>query len=466
MSEFRCTICNTKDQWMNVDEYRVDKERLVYKDGKPMTDERGKPIKQKINMCICKTCGFITYPTLYESEEHLFEYYRKDYRDGNKPPTINSLYCAQKKIKYHQTFLHEVFLKWKDEKIKPAVCDIGAAYGTYLDWIRNVLTQKYGIKVDDIDLNGTEFTEAFVRCAYWEYGLKLTEQIDETKKYDLISSYKVLEHQMNPDEYLLQYKSLLNEGGYLYISVPTWFDRLHNFGTGGFDLNYYYDLNHINVWTVNNFENLLKKVGFKIVKENHTYYGDTYLCKASDEDVEIKYDNYEDNLKKLEKVKRAYELYDRKEFQAAIETWNRFPTAWRGFLEKNRGFINKENGFDGFKRELDKMLNVLSDDSESTFFAANIYMRYNMYDEAIDLLKHALNIDPGNSAALHNIAHCYRCLAEKEYDNEKKIELLMKSAKITYKIRSTDLRAAPEAYTWHMRDFSLLPIMDNKQRSE
>ena len=155
----RCVVCSSND-WENVDEYRD----LQKHDGKD------------VGMSICKTCGFVSYPEKYKTDEEIKEYYRKDYRGG--PPTYGNIVTGRRKLGYHEHFLKEVILKWRDDKVKPVIGECGSAIGMVMHWFKQV--------VPGCEVHGTELTTNYRRVAKNEYGIELKEDFDLTKKYDLI----------------------------------------------------------------------------------------------------------------------------------------------------------------------------------------------------------------------------------------------------------------------------------------
>jgi len=286
-----CVICD-HDEWMDVDHLRD----LEKKDNK------------KIGMAICKSCGFISYPSKYKSKEEILAYYRKNYRSG--PPTFNNFVTGTRKLHYHSFFLKEVFQLWNDNKKEaPVIGEVGAALGMVLNMYREIFPKA--------EVHGTELTVSYRNVAFHEYGIRLGDELPQDKKYDLLMTYKVAEHQMDIDKELFNYRDLLKDDGYLYISVPTWFEVLENFGLGGFDLGYYYHPDHINAWSKKLFESLLKKTGFQIIKYDNYMYGDTYLCKKTEPVALTKddFEDYQDIIKKMETIKKISELFKRNKFK-------------------------------------------------------------------------------------------------------------------------------------------------------
>lgn len=85
------------------------------------------------------------------------------------------MFAGERKNCFHHKFLLDLFNKWKAEgKESPRICEIGAAYGFTLQWIRQIFPKA--------EISGTELTTSFRRNAYHEFGIKLDEDIDTTKK--------------------------------------------------------------------------------------------------------------------------------------------------------------------------------------------------------------------------------------------------------------------------------------------
>lgn len=418
-----CVICGC-DNWENVDEFRI----------KPS------------GMSICKACGFLSYPSKWKTEEEIKAHYRKDYR---QPPTAGNLFSGQRKLHFHNVFLNSVFKEWHDKQLEhPKVFEIGAAYGIAL---YNIKDQYPGA-----ELFGSELTLSYRKNALEEFGLNLSEDFDFTNKYDLIISYKVAEHQLDIDQYLIKYKECLTENGYIYISVPTWFDSLINFGLGGFDLEYYYDTNHINVWTKKLFETLLKKCGLEIVKEDHIIYGSTYLCKRNDslmkdyiklseENTGSLYENSDDIKEKLKKVKRAFIFLQDGKYVEAINEWKDFPIAHvnRAEIFRKEAF---SKGWDFIKTEIiDFGFKCCPTSAEIYSLAADFAMRANKYPEALKYLEDGLKSKPENPPMLMQLINIFREMALKSKNKEEKNHYFIQARNIARHLNKVSLQHMKES---------------------
>jgi SAM-dependent methyltransferase len=433
----RCLVCDHDDKWVNVDEYR--------------TVPKG--------MSICSHCGFVSYPSLWKSEEEIKQYYRKDYR---KPPTIANYWTGHRKLHFHNAFLKDVLKKWRDEKAEPVVGEVGAAYGLFLNFVKEVVP---GAKV-----SGTELTTSYRRNAFHEFGIELSEDFDFSKKYDLIASYKVAEHMCDVDRHIRACIEALKPGGLLYISVPTWFGRLTNFGMGGFDLEYYYSTNHINVWTRKLFEYVLKKAGAKVIKFDDQLYDESYLCVRDDslmQDLEPDFESYADIRQRMAKIKKVAELYAETKFDECVELWPDFPEAWVGKYEKSRQKLH-QIGFDRVKSEfIAEAFKACPRSVEIMIMAGDLSMRYERYNEAIEHFENALQARPGLSPALKGLAHSLRHLSRLAMLEGKASEgwqLLEKARNVMRYLRQVSPQDEQEALNWIYDDNARLPMPSEIKR--
>lgn len=428
----KCVSCGAENEWKNIDEWRVIPK----------------------GMSICQGCGFISYPSLYKSEEEIKAYYRTDYR---RIPKVSNLFTGSRKLHMHDAFLGPELKKIAERTDAPVIGEIGAAFGMLLNHIKLNYFPK-------ADVSGTELTTTFRRVAFHEFGIELTEDFDLSKKYDLIISYKVAEHQLDIDQRLRQYCEALAPDGLLYISVPTWFGPMVNFGLPGFDLEYYYDTNHINVWTQKLFETMLKKAGLEIVKFDNMIYNESYICKRNDELMkEIpQYENYLEIEKKMQAIKAAFQALQSGDTVAAIRAYPNYPDAWSAHYERKRAELHQH------KQDvtLDEILsefygpfkNACGDCYETWRFVADLAMRYDNYELALDYWQKCIMVRPGAGYVLGPITHCYRRMAETAKDPKFAEALRRKSIEITRHWISSDLENRNEGINWLYFDLTKLKL--------
>lgn len=428
----RCVICDSTDKWNNVDQFRI----------------------APAGMCMCGTCGFITYPDRHASEEDIKSYYKLDYRPA---PNVNNAYTGQRKLNIHSAFLTDLFKSWKEDgREEIVVSEIGAAYGMFLNWIRTVFPKA--------ELSGTEYALAYRRNAYHEYGIRLDVDFDRTKKYDLISSFKVAEHQMDVDLRMREYVECLKDDGVMYVSVPTWLGRMTNFGKEGFDLEYYYHKDHINVWTEKLWETLLAKVGLEVIKKDKWMYDETYLCVRNDALMEMPraYEEPNDILQRLKAIKTAALLAMDNRFDEAVNAYPDFPNAWVNRYEKHRALGHKHGQemepFDfAWKNYVAPALRNCQYSIDVNRLATDVYMRYDRFEAAIELINKMLEVRPNNAAFILAMSHCLRQLGLKTKDAKLKHKMLAEARDCCRYLQDTDLQSKPEAVNWIYQDNALLP---------
>jgi len=369
-----CVICG-ESNWENIDSLRVKPEDMV----------------------LCKTCGMIQINKFSTKEEIERHYLGAEYR---KAPNSTNFHSGNLKLQYHQAFLGEYIKEWKDKEV--SICDIGTAYGMFLHWFKS--------HVPKANVYGTELTESYTRNAFWEFGLRLTKEIDTSRKYDIISCYKVLEHLFDVNEQLEIYYNSLNDDGYFYVSSPEWFEELGMFGDGSQQTLFdgYFHPDHINVWSRNNHKNILKKHGFKIIKENHTIYSSTYMCVKGEKE-KIEYDDPAKIKENVIKIKQAIDNLTLKKPKEAVELWPNYPEAWLAYYEFTRKEIHAEGAYGEVQKFIEKMLKACNT-PEINSFAGELCRRYKQFDKAKEYFQIAIDMRPNSPNIIRSIANLYHDL--------------------------------------------------------
>lgn len=296
----KCPICKG-EKWHDLD-YLRDQSYWYERDRR----EEGEPVGFKV----CKTCGFVTYD--YMEESRLDEFYKMD-----RPAVLSgNIVTCNRKNSYHRKFLAESpEFQALAKKDGATFIDIGCAQGPFLKFIAD----EYFISPNN--LYGTEVNDALVAWAVGEYGLKNVECPNITtyeRKYDFVCYYHSLEHLQDPDRELAQVRDCLVDDGLLYISIPYWFKEFQIFdGTLLNDYEQLYHVNHVNVFTIQSFLNLLGQAGFEIIQEDWNLYGYTVMCRKS-ERRDMVFENWEDIVKRLETEKQAVDLVRQSRHEEAI----------------------------------------------------------------------------------------------------------------------------------------------------
>ncbi|WP_206744768.1 class I SAM-dependent methyltransferase, partial [Brachyspira hyodysenteriae] len=91
--------------------------------------------------------------------------------------------------------------------------------------------------------------------------------IEYKSKFDMIIISHVLEHLLDIDEIIKNIKYMLNDSGYLYISVPSLMEYSSNFKTPFFS----FSLEHISHFCEQSINNLANKYSFEIVNISNSF---------------------------------------------------------------------------------------------------------------------------------------------------------------------------------------------------
>lgn len=265
--------------------------------------------EDKLGWKWCKACGFVTYD--YVSDEEL------DRRYSMIRPSINvgNLVTQNRKLKYHGRMVGGM----RDDEKLLRVLDYGASIGTYLSWWWAA----------DNEVEGVELSDISRQAAKALYNLDLKKTLDEVDgSFDIITLYHVLEHLQHPDKILAELVGRLNDGGIVYIAIPEyWGDELHaDSGESLRDVEHYWHLNHVNMFSRQDLANLLAVCGLEIYKFNDEMYGYTVLARKTDKPAAIVPDK-RDKRKMATSIRDAIKAHAAGDNAAALKAWPYYPEA-------------------------------------------------------------------------------------------------------------------------------------------
>lgn len=351
INEF-CSICGTSN-WHNLD-YLRDHE-YWYQAEKRHEDE---PVGFKI----CKECGYITYDYIEQDRLDLM------YQAERPIMNANNMITGNRKNTYHK-----IFWERSDDMLHilsnpgKTFLDIGCAQGELL----RMLKDDYGIEQER--LYGTEANKSFLTWARNEYGLKnVGREVQPGVKFDFISYYHVLEHIQYPEKSLAQAVEMLKDDGLMYISIPYWLDGLEIFdGSIANNFENVYHLNHVNVFTLQSFQNLLNNAGLEVIQTDSEIYAYTVLCQKAPKKPIVK-ENWEENVKLMERDKQAIDLANAGKIEEALAICPKYPDAYLLYS------LNKDNmkEFEPQVTILKRGLKACGDNIKLKFQLAKVYFQW------------------------------------------------------------------------------------------
>jgi 2-polyprenyl-3-methyl-5-hydroxy-6-metoxy-1,4-benzoquinol methylase len=242
---------------------------------------------------ICKSCGHLQIYKKYsllEYKEINDQFFLNTYKIQDKDEKNKQIY--QKRLDKFKRLMHDQKL----DNIK--VLDFGAGQGIFTDYLLNKSCLYYF----------TESNEYSIKKLKNKGGIQLETSFEEIKDiekfinfFDLIILRHTLEHFILPNNWLTNFKKILNEKGKIYCIVPNCdsIDKLEF--KAGFRTDFLRPV-HISYFNNNNLKKILNLNGFKIIKNEIN--GELFaLAENSKEKISNKFINdYQENKKKIKNL--------------------------------------------------------------------------------------------------------------------------------------------------------------------
>ncbi|MCE2962631.1 MAG: class I SAM-dependent methyltransferase [Chitinophagales bacterium] len=192
-------------------------------------------------LCQCSSCGFVfcrLIPTNEELTKHYEGYGRNDYLS---PLTIK---------RYKE--LLDSFEPYRETN---NILDVGCGIGYFLEVAKQRGWSVYGTEYTDVAIDLCE-----------EKGIKMHKGILNPEnygslKFDVITSFEVIEHIYNPLDELNNMYKLLRKGGVFYFTTPN-FNALERYFLGAAYSNICYP-EHLSYYTKKTAHFLLNSIGFQ-----------------------------------------------------------------------------------------------------------------------------------------------------------------------------------------------------------
>jgi SAM-dependent methyltransferase len=211
-------------------------------DNKPSMSSDGQIVDIKINKQECIKCG-----TVRSSDtSFLNEFYENHYQlnVANSDP-----YYIFQTEKMSKSEMHlEWLIKLLDIELKNinSIIEIGCGSGNLLSLFK--IKNKYGVEPSK---EASNFASKIANVRNISY-----EEINDDEKYDLILSSCVIEHTLDPNDFLKKNYKIANDNSIIIVGLPIQNEK-------SFDV---YFLDHLHHFTITQFFYLCEKNGFIVEK--------------------------------------------------------------------------------------------------------------------------------------------------------------------------------------------------------
>lgn len=223
--DIHCCVCGNNDK---------DKFQLKYQ-------------KENFAVVTCNNCSMHFIPPYYRKKIEYTQYKNAD--------VTAAIRAGNNWIKIQR---HKLRFKFIQKFIKSGkLFDLGAGWGHFMLAGKELGYDVYGVEISE---------QPYLYCVN---DLKLSVdhidffEMDETKKFDVITMWDVLEHIDKADEFLAKCTKLTEPGGYLFLQVPqidSYFAKRHkdNWKMMGLD--------HVNYFSKETITKILARNGYEVVK--------------------------------------------------------------------------------------------------------------------------------------------------------------------------------------------------------
>ena len=205
----------------------------------------------------CINCNFV-FSSKIPSDEEL----QKQYNDYGRDDYFSSI--TEKRY-------NELLDRFEKYRKTNKILDIGCGIGLFLE-----VAKKRGWEV-----YGTEYTEKAVEICKSKgietyYGKLNPRHYDE--KFDVITSFEVIEHIYNPQEEINNISLILRNGGAFYCTTPNFNSLSRNFAGSAWSMIAYPE--HLSYYTKYTLSLLLKQSGFVKISIKTTGFSITRFKKS------------------------------------------------------------------------------------------------------------------------------------------------------------------------------------------
>lgn len=213
----------------------------------------------------CSSCGLVTL----EKRDHInSEFYKNSGMHGQNPDTLEFW------LKETDWDDQRRFLMFKEKIVNKRILDFGCGAAGFLNKINKISSYAAGIEVEDR-----------VR-KFWKDKMDLFPSIEdcitkENRKFDLITSFHVFEHLIDPRRVLTSFSNILDSKGNVIIEVPNASDALLTLYDCQDFQKFNYWSQHLFVFNELNLKTLAEQSGFNILSiqyyqryplSNHLYW--------------------------------------------------------------------------------------------------------------------------------------------------------------------------------------------------
>jgi 2-polyprenyl-3-methyl-5-hydroxy-6-metoxy-1,4-benzoquinol methylase len=237
-------------------------------------------INGDVSVIDCKQCGYAHVNPL-PIQEQLDKYYSEGFYQVEKTNYIDDFEKDKEWWSMNYRWLINDIVSYmkpisKSKHIK--LLDVGSGPGLLMH-----VANSLGLETMGIEPSSTAY-----KYSVKHFGLNVKnttiEKVDKSiGKFDIITSYLVLEHILNPLDFLKQTSRFLSSNGMICIVVPNDFNPIQNsLASQGKKSWWVNTKDHLNYFNKQSLKRLFEKVGLEVVEQTVTFPIDLFLLMGMD----------------------------------------------------------------------------------------------------------------------------------------------------------------------------------------
>jgi 2-polyprenyl-3-methyl-5-hydroxy-6-metoxy-1,4-benzoquinol methylase len=212
-------------------------------------------VKNQIPVKCCNNCGILHQNLNLTSQEYNDWYHQYDeYKRISNTTPYSERYEHDSKIAKLRIAKYQNILK---EYFQFPILDIGAANNAFVDQCNQIHMPSIGIDIRNIVKNSTTFFQGNVLDLNFQTQLtNHLRSITSFNRFSIITLHDVLEHVIDPVEFIQTSSKLLKNQGIYIIDIP---DFYHENG-----LHHWRQIEHLWFFTQDHMKKMLNSLNFKI----------------------------------------------------------------------------------------------------------------------------------------------------------------------------------------------------------
>ena len=209
----------------------------------------GKYTDKPVTMKRCMDCDVIWHEKLLDTKTYYgSDEYRNSLEGTAEEPDFYRLHDKETlaKLEYTGTDIYR----------NKVICDIGCGCGAFLDFVSGAAKKIIAIEPTD------SYCKVLRRKGFSAFPYAADALGEFAGKVDVVTSFDVIEHVDDPQEFLKDAYDLLNPGGYAFIGTPTETPVMRRLLGEDYERKLLFSTQHIWVFSKKNLRIMAEKAGF------------------------------------------------------------------------------------------------------------------------------------------------------------------------------------------------------------